>query len=179
MSSSSKQIKVLGLFAIASLASMMSCSHANRGETRSALRDNGGIDGGGIANPASEYCEKKGGNSEIYKGPQGEVGFCKLGGALIEEWTLYRFKVDTPRSPSSAITAFMKAGDQEMEVGPGGANPASVYCEKIGGKSVMYESTQGQTGACDFEDQSSIEEWTLFRGVNDPNNAKLKALLSK
>lgn len=45
----------------------------------------------GMANPASVYCEEKGGKSIIVKSPQGERGDCLLpGGERIDEWTLYR-----------------------------------------------------------------------------------------
>ncbi|MGE8281634.1 MAG: DUF333 domain-containing protein [Stenotrophomonas sp.] len=46
----------------------------------------------GIANPASEYCVKKGGKIEIKKNSEGgEYGICHLAdGTQIEEWELFR-----------------------------------------------------------------------------------------
>lgn len=46
----------------------------------------------GMANPASEYCVKKGGKLEIRKNSDGgEYGVCHLAdGAQIEEWELFR-----------------------------------------------------------------------------------------
>ncbi|AJZ89875.1 DUF333 domain-containing protein [Cedecea neteri] len=45
----------------------------------------------GMANPASVYCQAKGGKSVIVKTPQGERSDCLLpGGERIDEWTLYR-----------------------------------------------------------------------------------------
>ncbi|KRG66429.1 hypothetical protein ABB27_13695 [Stenotrophomonas terrae] len=46
----------------------------------------------GIANPASEYCVKKGGKLEIRKNSEGgEYGICHLAdGTQIEEWELFR-----------------------------------------------------------------------------------------
>lgn len=45
----------------------------------------------GMANPASVYCEKIGGESHIVKESGNEVRYCILpGGESINEWTLYR-----------------------------------------------------------------------------------------
>ena len=46
----------------------------------------------GMANPASEYCVKKGGKVEIKKNSEGaEYGICHLtDGTQIEEWELFR-----------------------------------------------------------------------------------------
>lgn len=44
-----------------------------------------------IANPASEYCVKKGGRVEIIKDDSGEKGMCHLpDGTVVEEWELFR-----------------------------------------------------------------------------------------
>ncbi len=44
-----------------------------------------------IANPASEYCVKKGGKVEIIKAASGDKGMCHLpDGTVIEEWELFR-----------------------------------------------------------------------------------------
>jgi len=46
----------------------------------------------GLANPASVYCQQRGGKLEIVKDKDGgEVGYCTLpGGERIEEWALFR-----------------------------------------------------------------------------------------
>lgn len=46
----------------------------------------------GMANPASVYCQQRGGKLEIVKDKDGgEVGYCSLpGGERIEEWALFR-----------------------------------------------------------------------------------------
>lgn len=45
------------------------------------------------------------------------------------------------------------------------ANPASVYCEKQGGKlEIRTGADGGQTGFCKFPDGSECEEWKYFRG---------------
>lgn len=45
------------------------------------------------------------------------------------------------------------------------ANPASVYCEKQGGKlEIRTGADGGQTGFCKLPDGSECEEWAYFRG---------------
>jgi putative hemolysin len=44
------------------------------------------------------------------------------------------------------------------------ANPASVNCEKIGGKVDIRDGTGGQYGVCVFTNGTECEEWALFRG---------------
>ena len=44
-----------------------------------------------LANPASVFCGKSGGKSEIRKGPNGDYGVCRLpDGRVVEEWTYFR-----------------------------------------------------------------------------------------
>ena len=43
------------------------------------------------------------------------------------------------------------------------ANPASVYCEKIGGKLEIVDSLAGQIGNCTLPSGEIVEEWTLYR----------------
>jgi putative hemolysin len=43
------------------------------------------------------------------------------------------------------------------------ANPASVYCQKLGGKTIMKSNDKGQYGMCQLPDGSQIEEWELYR----------------
>ena len=44
-----------------------------------------------LANPASVFCVKSGGKSEIRNGPQGQYGVCRLpNGRVVEEWAYYR-----------------------------------------------------------------------------------------
>ncbi|MDT8856063.1 DUF333 domain-containing protein [Paracoccaceae bacterium Fryx2] len=48
----------------------------------------------------------------------------------------------------------------------GMANPASVYCTKIGGKMQMRAEQGGQAGYCILRDGSVVEEWKLYRDHN-------------
>lgn len=45
----------------------------------------------------------------------------------------------------------------------GMANPASVYCQSLGGKTVMQSNEKGQYGICHLPDGTQIEEWALYR----------------
>ena len=45
----------------------------------------------------------------------------------------------------------------------GMANPASVYCVKIGGKLRIEKTPQGELGICVLPNGTEMEEWTLFR----------------
>ena len=48
------------------------------------------------------------------------------------------------------------------------ANPASVYCTKVGGTLRIETSSEGQYGMCVLPDGTEIEEWALFRRDNPP-----------
>ncbi|MFD2441483.1 DUF333 domain-containing protein [Paracoccus kondratievae] len=44
------------------------------------------------------------------------------------------------------------------------ANPASVYCEGIGGRSMNHRSPDGsETGYCHLTNGEVVNEWDLFR----------------
>jgi putative hemolysin len=46
---------------------------------------------GGLANPASEYCEEQGGTVDIRDGETGQIGYCVFpDGSECEEWAYYR-----------------------------------------------------------------------------------------
>lgn len=42
-------------------------------------------------------------------------------------------------------------------------NPASAYCQHVGGRLEMRTSPQGTTGWCHLPDGTVMEEWALFR----------------
>lgn len=44
------------------------------------------------------------------------------------------------------------------------ANPASVFCEEIGGKSIIKKDKQNNDiGVCQFKNGKEVDEWKLFR----------------
>jgi uncharacterized protein len=53
-----------------------------------------------LANPASVFCVKTGGKSEIRKGPAGAYGICRLpDGRVVEEWSYFREMKDRTDAP--------------------------------------------------------------------------------
>ena len=53
--------------------------------------------------------------------------------------------------------------DAKMGGGIGMANPASVFCEAMGGTLTIVDKADGQVGMCGFADGTSFEEWAFFR----------------
>ena len=72
-------------------------------------------------------------------------------------------------SAGAALATMALAGcaqDSAKPVDPpmlGMANPASVYCVKIGGKLRIEKTPQGELGICVLPNGTEMEEWTLFR----------------
>lgn len=51
----------------------------------------------GMANPASVYCQQRGGTLEMRRTAQGTAGWCHLpDGTVVEEWALWRSQHPTP-----------------------------------------------------------------------------------
>lgn len=106
----------------------------------------------GMANPVSVYCEKKGGKSINVKDKDGnEVGKCQFkNGTRVDEWSYYRENNPVNEEPKAI----------------GMANPASVYCEKQGGESILVKSQKGDFGVCKLKDGTAREEWEYYRENN-------------
>ncbi len=45
----------------------------------------------------------------------------------------------------------------------GMANPASVYCAKLGGKIRIEKTAAGERGVCVLPSGAEVDEWELFR----------------
>ena len=105
------------------------------------------------ANPASQFCVDKGGKSIIVKSGKGDYGVCMLkDGTAMEEWEYYR-QNHTARDAEAAVI--------------GMPNPASVFCEKHGGKSINVKDKDGnETGKCQFKDGTKVDEWDYYRENN-------------
>ena len=124
-------------------------------------------------NPASEFCQQKGGVTTIVTDQgRNQIGMCSFGRGKIEEWTFHK---QLNGAPQIAVTTFLShpAGSP---IG-GGFNPASVYCNQVGGETIIIETSSGQSAMCEFSDYSHIEEWTLFRGPSDTLNQTLVNLI--
>ncbi|MBR7653377.1 DUF333 domain-containing protein [Brucella oryzae] len=63
-----------------------------------------------------------------------------------------------------ASILFVAAGAGSAVAAP---NPASAFCEKMGGESQIVTKQDGsEIGLCVFKNGTTIEEWTLFRMFN-------------
>ncbi|WP_392559815.1 putative hemolysin [Orbus mooreae] len=62
---------------------------------------------------------------------------------------------------SILATACAKKEPIQKQVGM--ANPASVYCENIGGKSEIIKDPKGWYGLCHLPDGTTVDEWKLYR----------------
>ena len=51
------------------------------------------------------------------------------------------------------------------------ANPASVYCESVGGTVEIVTTSDGQVGMCHLPDGTTIDEWELFRSAHASDTA--------
>ena len=145
----------------------------------------GGSGPGGVPNPASVFCAKFGeniGTSEDYEHVRyGLTSFtlCKIGDAMIEEWTLWR----GVRGSEEAVQTFLSHPEVNIANSSqaiGVPNPAAVYCEGVGGGLQSVYTAEGNTiSVCKFSDNSKIEAWTLFRGPRHKSNKKLVKVLTK
>ena len=65
--------------------------------------------------------------------------------------------------PTSLLLLSACAEKREAPQAIGMANPASVYCGKIGGKLELRQETGGAAGYCHLPDGRVVEEWALYR----------------
>ncbi|WP_341666502.1 putative hemolysin [Alcaligenes sp. SDU_A2] len=42
-------------------------------------------------------------------------------------------------------------------------NPASAFCQRMGGQSVLHQGPRGAYGTCLMQDGSETEEWAFYR----------------
>lgn len=59
---------------------------------------------------------------------------------------------------ATLTTPILKQGDTVSM-----SNPASVYCESIGGKSEVVKNSKGWYGVCHLPDGTIVDEWDLYR----------------
>jgi hypothetical protein len=111
----------------------------------------------GTANPASVNCKKLGGALKIVKTDKGETGVCQWrDGTKCEEWRLFHKKCKQGECRDK-----MGVCDKVGPIGVG--NPASIHCEKNGGKLEILKRDKGEIGVCVFKDFSRCEEWAFMK----------------
>ncbi|KYP85537.1 hemolysin [bacteria symbiont BFo1 of Frankliniella occidentalis] len=67
-----------------------------------------------------------------------------------------------------ALPALLSAcsAKQEHPHQVGLANPASVYCQKVGGSPEIVKEPAGEVGYCTLPSGERIDEWALYRRDN-------------
>ncbi|WP_094111047.1 MULTISPECIES: putative hemolysin [Pantoea] len=65
---------------------------------------------------------------------------------------------------SVLLAACSSRTDKPQQTGM--SNPASVYCEKMGGKPDIVKGPDGDSGYCTLPGGERIEEWALYRRDN-------------
>jgi putative hemolysin len=122
----------------------------------------------GLANPASVNCGAVGGKTEIKTNADGgQYGMCTFAnGTTCEEWALVRGEgCKAGIAVAANKTAAPVVSPKNVSGTAGMANPASVNCGAIGGKTEIKTSADGgQYGMCTFANGTTCEEWALFRG---------------
>ena len=79
---------------------------------------------------------------------------------------------DTTPPPDTSGT---QSSAQQAGTKPAGLpNPASVNCEKKGGKLKIRKGKKGEYGVCKFPNGKECEEWALFRGKCSPTRRTLR-----
>ena len=74
--------------------------------------------------------------------------------------------------PVAVILPLAACGGGAAPDGPkfapvGMANPASVYCDELGGRLEIRAEQGGEAGYCHLPDGSVVEEWQLYRSKTD------------
>lgn len=70
------------------------------------------------------------------------------------------------------LLALAACGGSEPPSTPGAlhragmANPAAVYCTRLGGRLEIRAEPAGQSGYCHLPDGRTIEEWQLYRDAS-------------
>jgi len=75
-----------------------------------------------------------------------------------------KMKIITIAATTFLLTACVSHNDRQHAVGM--ANPASVHCEKRGGKLDIVKGPDGESGYCTLPGGERIEEWALYRRDN-------------
>ena len=84
------------------------------------------------------------------------MGLCLVAGILIAGCTQPKVPAQTPATTPIVTTAAPATA--------GLANPASVNCGKVGGKTEIKKDAQGnEYGMCTFTNGTTCDEWALFR----------------
>ncbi len=134
----------------------------------------------GLPNPASGLCLKLNGTPVAYtlagSGGSSSGLLCDFNGALVGETSLW-YALNTGHE--LALDKFLEHPSATPQPN---VNPASSYCGLVGGTFLLANLANGDAaGLCMFSEGghlSIIEEWTLFRGPQSAQNARLLEVLT-
>lgn len=90
-----------------------------------------------------------------------------LGGSIEKGGICYIESMKKALGTTSAVLSALAISGcaQPQPAAPviGMANPASVYCAKLGGKTRIEKTTAAERGICVLPNGMEIDEWELFR----------------
>lgn len=123
----------------------------------------------------SEYLEKAGGDEEKQKEiinslvVQSKVNLnpitlFRLQTAKLQITNRIKVRTETQTHGTQAPIQQQRQVQNETQTQAQIANPAAIYCLKMGGKLEMRKNEDGITGYCSLPNGTVCEEWKLFRG---------------
>ncbi len=62
---------------------------------------------------------------------------------------------------TALISACSATPQPEKPIGM--ANPASVYCAEVGGKTIIKKTPEGEAGYCQLPSGEVVDEWDFYR----------------
>ncbi|WP_027187266.1 putative hemolysin [Desulfovibrio cuneatus] len=73
-------------------------------------------------------------------------------------------------APQNATSSMQNRENAPAQQQAGLANPASVYCQQLGGTSIPVETPEGIYSKCRLPSGEIIEEWVLYRRNHPATN---------
>jgi putative hemolysin len=92
---------------------------------------------------------------------------------VIERVTLSAYKSGEPQL---AVKAYFSKKKRPALSNP---NPATAFCKALKGTMYVTKGANGELHLCEFSDESTIEEWTLYYGAASEKNKNLTENLSQ
>lgn len=71
------------------------------------------------------------------------------------------YKLITATITFALLAACSTTPQQEKPIGM--ANPASVYCAEVGGKTIIKKTPEGDAGYCQLPSGEVVDEWDFYR----------------
>jgi putative hemolysin len=124
------------------------------------------------------------GGKVIEDQPSNLHSLCKIDDAYLGLAALYYRTRATDPVFTQAVTLYCSRNSVALPPVVNSGSPftpsqASEYCTSVGGKVVFVNALyiHENLGVCHLGDGSNIEQWTLYRGNSNPENANMTKLL--